>query len=362
MRLVRSEEFYARVGRDGLIGFGEAFMAGDWDADDPAAVLTAFATRMDRLVPKPLQRLRGAYVARHPASDRRSQDNAASNISRHYDLSNEMFEQFLDPTMTYSAAWFAQHPGLGSDPAADRPGPDDLEKAQVAKIERLLDRLGVGEGTRLLEIGSGWGELAIRAAGRGARVTTITLSREQRRLVRERVAEAGLDERVEVRLEDYRAVRGSFDAVVSVEMIEAVGLDHLPEYFEVISRVLAPGGRAGVQAITMAHERMLVTRDTFTWVHKYIFPGGQIPSIEAIEQAGNESGLSITEDFRFGAHYDHTLRLWQERFVERAAEVRRLGFDDTFSRMWVFYLAYSRAGFASGYLDVRQVVLVKEAP
>jgi cyclopropane-fatty-acyl-phospholipid synthase len=355
LQLVRPDTFFARVGRDGLIGFGEAYMAGDWTADDPAAVLTAFAARMDRLVPKPLQSLRRSYVASHPASDRRTGDNSRSNIARHYDLSNELFAQFLDPTMTYSSAWFSQHPDLVGHP----PTSDDLEKAQVAKIERLLDRVGVGEGTRLLEIGSGWGELAIRAARRGAQVTSITLSQEQQALVRDRVAEADLADRVQVRLEDFRAVRGTFDAVVSVEMIEAVGIDHLPEYFATIARVLAPGGRVGVQAITMPHHRVLATRDTFTWVHKYIFPGGQIPSIEAIESAGRAAGLGIEEDFRFGAHYDHTLRLWQEQFTAHVDQVRALGFDDTFVRMWEFYLAYSRAGFASGYLDVRQLVLVK---
>lgn len=353
MRIVRRDDLFARIGRSGLIGFGEAWMAGDWDADDPAQVLTVFAQQMDRLVPIPLQRLRGAYVARQPHQDRGTVDNARWNISRHYDLSNDVFAAFLDPTMTYSSAWF-QHADLD---AGFEPEWADLEKAQVAKIERLLDAAQVTSGTRLLEIGSGWGELAVRAALRGAEVRTITLSSEQLDFARRRVADAGMSDRVSVELMDYRQVSGSYDAVISVEMIEAVGLDHLQDYFDAIARVLAPGGRVAIQAITMADHRMHATRDTYTWVHKYIFPGGLIPSLEEIERRSAASGLALVDDLRIGAHYAQTLRLWEERFLNHWPQIQQLGFDDTFRRMWQFYLAYSRAGFASGYLDVQQLVL-----
>jgi cyclopropane-fatty-acyl-phospholipid synthase len=330
-------------------------MAGDWRSDDLAGLLTVLARRIDRVVPDSWQRLRALYVARHPAAEIGTEANTRNNIARHYDLSNDLFAAFLDPTMTYSSAWFAQHDVEGGQ----RPGWSDLEKAQTAKIDRILDRLDVRPGTRLLEIGTGWGELAIRAARRGASVRSITQSAEQRGLALDRVRELGLGDAVTVDLLDYRAVRGEYDRVVSVEMIEAVGLDYLPTYFETIDRVLAPGGRAAIQAITMADQRMLATRDTFTWVHKYIFPGGLIPSVEAIERACAATGLRLREDFRFGRHYAETLRLWEERFLEAWPRIETLGFDETFRRMWQFYLAYSRAGFASGYLDVRHLVLHK---
>ncbi len=351
--LRRPDDFYARVGRDGLIGFGEAWMAGDWDAPDPAEVLTRLAGGMASLVPKPMQLLRSAYVARMPRTERNTLAGSRSNIARHYDLSNELFAQFLDDSMSYSSALF------------ERPTGDlhwaDLERAQRAKNERLLDRLGVRSGTRLLEIGSGWGGLAIQAAQRGADVRSITLSREQQELATERIERAGVSDRAQIELRDYRELAGCYDAVVSVEMIEAVGGENLPRYFGVIDEVLAPGGRAAIQAITMDDARMRATASTYTWVHKYIFPGGQIPSVEAIERSLTGTDLALVEDFRMGDHYAQTLRLWEERFLAADDAVAALGFDETFRRMWRFYLAYSRAGFASGYLDVRQLLLHKGA-
>lgn len=210
----------------------------------------------------------------------------------------------------------------------------------------------------MLEIGSGWGELAIRAARRGATVRTITLSSEQLALAEQRIAEAGFSDRVEVVLMDYRDLTGEYDAVVSVEMIEAVGHDYWPTYFSTIDRVLAPGGKVAIQAITMPHDRMLATRNTYTWIHKYIFPGGFLPSVEAIDQVVREhTSLRLVERFQFGSHYAETLRLWDEAFLDRREEVLALGFDEVFLRMWHFYLEYSRAGFASGYIDDYQLLL-----
>ncbi|MEV4188079.1 class I SAM-dependent methyltransferase, partial [Streptosporangium canum] len=206
-----------------------------------------------------------------------------------------------------------------------------------------------------LEIGTGWGELALRAARRGAVVVSITLSQEQWELARARVADAGLSDRVEILLADYREVSGGYDAIVSVEMIEAVGARYWPVYFAALERLLAPGGRIAIQAITMPHERMLATLDTHTWVRKYIFPGGMLPSVTAIE--GNLGGLRITDRLSLRADYAETLRLWRERYLERVDAVGALGFDDTFHRMWTLYLAYSEAGFRSRYLDVWQFTL-----
>jgi cyclopropane-fatty-acyl-phospholipid synthase len=191
-------------------------------------------------------------------------------------------------------------------------------------------------------------------------VHSVTLSVEQRELALERVREAGLEHLVTIDICDYRDVQGTFDAVVSVEMIEAVGYQYWPEYFATLDRHLKPGGKVGLQAITMPHDRMVASRDTFTWIHKYIFPGGLIPSVASIEQSVfAHTSLRITDRFAFGQHYAETLRLWRERFEADADEVAGLGFDDTFRKMWSLYLAYSEAGFASGYLDVYQFVFEK---
>lgn len=357
MTINRPEAFAARLGDGGLIGLGESYMAGDWDAADLTAVLEVFAARVGTLVPEPLQKLRALYLPRQPRKERNTEQNTRSNISRHYDLSNELFATFLDETMTYSSALF---PVSGA--ALKDVDWDGLPSAQQAKIDRLLDKAGVGQGSRVLEIGTGWGELALRAAARGATVYSVTLSSEQQELARQRVADAGYADAVTIELKDYRAVEGEYDAVVSVEMIEAVGYEYWATYFQTIERVLAPGGKVAIQAITIGHDRLLATRSSYTWVHKYIFPGGVIPSVRAIEEiTERQTGLRVRERRALGEHYAQTLRLWEERFMARSEEVRGLGFDEIFQRMWLFYLCYSRAGFETGYLDVQQIVLDKPA-
>ncbi len=343
LHLVRPDAFYQRLGAGGLIGFGESFMAGDWIADDVVGVLTVLARRLEKLVPPVLQRFRGLAVHARPGDDRNTVDGARENIHRHYDLSNDLFSLFLDPSMMYSSALFD----------ANRPYDEqDLTEAQHRKADRLLDIAGVRAGSRVVEIGTGWGELAIRAAARGAQVTTTTISHEQAQLARERIAAAGYADRVDVREQDYRDVTGEYDALISVEMIEAVGSDYWPDYFQTIERLLAPGGRAALQAITMPHDRMLASAHTYTWILKYIFPGGQIPSVTAVTEHSQRAGLQVSTRFAFGADYAETLRRWRARFEERADEVDRLGFDSIFRKMWSLYLGYSEAGFRSGYLDV----------
>ncbi|WP_169813126.1 class I SAM-dependent methyltransferase [Nocardia jejuensis] len=345
--------FFARIGSQGLIGFGESYTAGDWTAPDPAAVLTVLATDLAGLVPRPLQRLRAALLAPPPDEEVGTEINARTNIERHYDLSNELFHLFLDETMTYSSALF-RDAEMEAGPVAW----EQLSDAQCRKIDRLLDAAGVRAGTRLLEIGTGWGELCVRAAARGAIVHSVTLSSRQQSLARLRVASAGYADSVSIDLLDYRDIRGSYDAIVSVEMIEAVGYRYWPTYFECLDRLLAPGGRVALQAITMPHDRMRATRNTYTWIQKYIFPGGFLPSTRVIETtAARHTELRVREVHGFGQHYAETLRLWRERFDGRAAEVADIGFDSRFRRMWQFYLAYSEAGFRSGYLDVQHIVL-----
>ncbi|MBL1077150.1 class I SAM-dependent methyltransferase [Nocardia sp. 2] len=345
--------FHARLGQSGLIGFGESYTAGEWTAPDPAAVLTVLACQMPRLVPAALQRFRTTVLPKPPAGELGTTANARTNIEHHYDLSNELFQLFLDDSMTYSAALFPE-----ADLAANTVHWELLHDAQHRKIDRLLDAAGVRAGSRVLEIGTGWGELAVRAAARGALVHSVTLSTRQLESARERVTAAGYADRAHIELCDYRDIRGEFDAIVSVEMIEAVGYRYWPAYFECLDRLLRPGGRVALQAITMPHERMLATRDTYTWIQKYIFPGGFLPSAEAIEDTvTRETSLRVRARSGFGAHYAETLRLWRERFDAHAAEIDVLGFDARFRRLWQFYLAYSEAGFRSGYLDVQHIVL-----
>ncbi len=349
MVIHRPSQFFARLGSDAKIGFGEAYMTGDWDVapgTDLAELLAPFAANVATLVPPPLQRLRGLVERRQPAHERSTRSQARENIRRHYDLSNDLFASFLDETMTYSSALFEAG--------------DDLATAQRRKIDAVLDRAGVGAGSRVLEIGTGWGELAIRAAQRGALVTTLTLSTEQRDLAGARIAAAGVAERVQIVLADYREAVGQYDAIVSVEMIEAVGERYWPEYFATLDRLLRPGGRVGLQSITMPHDRMMATRNSYTWIHKYIFPGGIIPSVHAIEAAlQTHTSLKVAERHDFGPHYATTLRWWRETFLANWSMINGGTFDSVFKRMWEFYLAYCEAGFSSGYLGVSQFTLAR---
>jgi len=353
--LVRPGAFFARLGRDTKIGFGEAYMAGDWRAGpgtDLADLLTPFAARLTALVPQPLQRLRTIVDKAIPPSQENTLDGSRENVRAHYDLSNDLFEAFLDPTMSYSAAWF--------DPSEPVATATRLQEAQLRKIDGVLDYAGVGAGTRLLEIGTGWGALAVRAAQRGALVRSVTLSGEQLAFAARAAAQAGVADRVDLRLQDYRQVQGQFDAIVSVEMIEAVGEAYWPVYFATIDELLAPGGKVSIQAITMAHERVLATRRSFSWIQKYIFPGGIIPSLQSIDETlAAHTSLRVTARRDLGAHYARTLHLWRERFHEQWPRVHELGFDQTFARMWEFYLAYCEAGFRSGYLGVSQLQMTR---
>jgi cyclopropane-fatty-acyl-phospholipid synthase len=352
LEVVRPESLYRRIAENPKIGIGEGYTAGDWragDGTDLAALLLPFAERMTSAVPAALARLRHVVDLPIPEAQRNSITGSRRNIEAHYDLSNELFAAFLDDTMTYSAALF--------DPA--RPyAEQDLADAQLRKVHAILDRAGVGSGARVLEIGTGWGTLAIEAARRGAHVTTVTLSVEQAALAQDRVDSAGLGALVDIRVQDYREVEGSFDAIVSVEMIEAVGEEYWPTYFATLDRLLAPGGVAAIQSILMDHDRYLATRRSFGWIQKHIFPGGLIPSLRAISGTVERSTqLQVSEVHSFGRDYAETLRRWRKDFVARWPEIADRGFDETFRRTWEFYLAYCEAGFDSGYLDVAQIRL-----
>jgi len=352
LQVNRPADLFRRLETHPKIGLGEAFMAGDWQAGpetDLADLLEPFAARVERLLPRPVLALRGIVERAIPHHHRNTPDGARANIAAHYDLSNDLFAGFLDETMTYSSALFDD-----SLPWEEQ----DLASAQHRKIDAALDAAGVGPGTTMLEIGTGWGELALRAAARGASVTSITLSREQQALARERAQARGLSGRVDVRLCDYREVTGSYDAIVSIEMIEAVGEEFWPAYLESIDRLLAPGGAAVIQAILMDHQRYLATRNSFGWIQKHIFPGGLIPSLVGLEDvATRHTSLRVKGIHTFGGHYAHTLRRWRRTFGENWPQIATHGFDEVFRRQWEFYLAYCEAGFATGYLDVAQITL-----
>jgi cyclopropane-fatty-acyl-phospholipid synthase len=350
LEVVRPKALHERMGHNPKIGLGEAYMAGDWrvaDGSDLGEALTPFAARLTALVPEPWWKLRIFVDTKIPHRHKNTPEGSRRNIGAHYDLSNDLFATFLDPTMTYSSAMF--------DPERPAAG-QDLEQAQYLKLDAILDQAGVTAGSRVLEIGTGWGALAIRAAGRGAHVTTVTLSTEQLEMAQGRVSAAGVADMVDIRLQDYRAVTGQFDAIVSVEMIEAVGEEFWPTYFSKIDSLLAPGGKVAIQAILMPHQRMLATRKSFGWIQKYIFPGGLIPSYEAIENTvAAHTTLRVTQRHDFGQDYAETLRRWRASFTRHRQAVEQLGFDENFMRMWEFYLAYSEAGFASDYLQVSQI-------
>jgi cyclopropane-fatty-acyl-phospholipid synthase len=278
---------------------------------------------------------------------RNTLEKSKENIQAHYDLSNDFYRTFLDPTMTYSSALFRE-------PA------ESLEQAQLNKIDRILDLAGVGEGDHVLEIGSGWGALALRAAQRGSRVKTITLSEEQFAYARDLFDREGVSDRVDIALEDYRIQTGQYDAVLSCEMIEAVGREYLDSYFQIVSQSLKPGARAVIQAITIPDERYESYSSGCDWIQKHIFPGGHLPSPGAIRRhMANAGDASVLVMHRFGHSYAQTLRHWADAFNAAEARVDSLGFDASFRRKWNYYLSYCEAGFEADLIDVQHVVIEK---
>jgi len=354
LEVLRPDALVRRIADNPKIGIGEGYMAGDWRAQegtDLADLLLPFAERITTAVPPTLARMRRLVDRPIPRLERNSSTGSRRNVEAHYDLSNDLFGAFLDDTMNYSAAMFDD-----SRPFAAQ----SLDEAQQRKMTAVLDLANVRDGSRVLEIGTGWGSLAIEAARRGASVTTVTLSARQAELARRRVAEAGLQQAVDVRVQDYREVTGSFDAIVSVEMIEAVGEEYWPTYFAALDRLLAPGGTVAIQAIVMAHDRYRATRRSYGWIQKHIFPGGLIPSLHAItDVTAHHTSLRVDRVHTFGRHYGETLRRWRHTFAAAWPTISALGFDETFRRKWEFYLAYSEAGFDSGYLDVAQIRLAR---
>jgi cyclopropane-fatty-acyl-phospholipid synthase len=346
---------FARTLKSGDIGFAEGFIAGEWDTPDLTALLTLLIANRDALERVVYGSWWGSLLhrARH-ALNRNSRRGSARNIHAHYDLGNAFYAQWLDPTMSYSSAWFEGDP---SRPLAD---------AQHAKMRRALAEAGVTRGARVLEIGCGWGGLAEMAARDfDARLTGVTLSSEQLRWARRRLAATGCADRCDLRLQDYRDLgaefeRRPFDAIVSIEMFEAVGRDFWDGYFETLRRCLKPGGRACIQSITIRDdlfERYLRSTD---FIQQYVCPGGLLPSVPQFEAQAARFGFRVERHLSFGLDYAETLRRWRAAFSAREANVRDLGFDTRFMRIWTFYLAYCEAAFMLRNTDVVQFTLRRD--
>ncbi|MBI5257129.1 MAG: class I SAM-dependent methyltransferase [Burkholderiales bacterium] len=337
--------------RSGDIGFAERYIAGDWSTGDLVALLRLFIVNRDAIEGVVYGGWWGRLLHRlRHLVNRNSRAGSRRNIHAHYDLGNAFYRLWLDETMSYSSAWFDGHPDQA------------MPQAQQAKVRRALAQCGVAPGERVLEIGCGWGglaELAVREAG--AQVTGVTLSSEQLAYARQRLADAGLGDRAELRLQDYRDIGDApFDAIVSIEMFEAVGREYWAGYFAAIGRLLKPGGRACIQTITIRDDlfdRYVAGTD---FIQQYIFPGGLLPSAEAFRAEAAAAGLRVVDQFAFGADYAETLRRWRADFQRQEQAVRALGFDTRFVRTWDFYLAYCEAAFATGNTDVMQFTLQRD--
>jgi len=348
--VVKDTRLFGRVAREGELGFCEAYLDGWWESPNLQTFLDVLLTSsqwVNRSFPG-ARLFRAAQQVGH-WMNRNSRRQARRNIAYHYDLGNAFYSRWLDGTMTYSSALF------------ERPD-EPLEAAQTRKYAAVCDRIGVGPDAHLLEIGCGWGGFAEFAAReRGARVTGLTISREQHDYARRRIFEAGLAERVEILLQDYRDERGSYDGVASIEMIEAVGEKYWPLYFDTVRDRLKPGAQATIQVITVPDSMFATYRKTVDFFQRYIFPGGMLPSPGALDAQISRAGLDKVGAVSFGESYSETLRRWNARFQAAWSEIEPLGFDERFRRMWTFYLSGCAAGFLTNTIDVAQVTMRRPA-
>ncbi len=345
---VKDFSFMRRVFASGAIGFAEGYMAGEWDTPDLPGLLEVLSLNFDRLQAlvdgKPLMRLVNGVLH---LMRRNTRAGSRRNIHAHYDLGEAFYGAWLDPSMTYSSAVFSQ-PGAS------------LQTAQEAKYAAIARSIDIRPDHRVLEIGCGWGGFAEHVAGKvGARFTGVTISKAQHDYAKKRMFEQGLADRADILLTDYRDVQGRFDRVVSIEMFEAVGEAYWPAYFAKVAEVLAPGGRAGLQIITIKDELFGHYRRHTDFIQKYVFPGGMLPSESRLMQEVAGAGLTWQSVARYGEDYAHTLSHWASRFQAAWRAITELGFDERFRRLWLFYLGYCEAGFRTGRTDVIQVSLAK---
>ncbi|HLD68230.1 MAG TPA: cyclopropane-fatty-acyl-phospholipid synthase family protein [Pseudomonas sp.] len=349
---VRDPAFWGLVAGNGSIGAGEAYIHGHWSTPDLTAVIRLFVSNLEvldslerglALLGRPL--IRGLHWL-----NRNTRKGSRKNIEAHYDLGNTLFEQFLDPTMMYSAAQFLS-------PS------DSLEQAQLNKLERICQKLALTPEDHLLEIGTGWGSMALYAAQQyGCRVTTTTLSRQQFAYTQARIEALGLQDRVTLLLEDYRDLRGQYDKLVSIEMIEAVGHPFLSTYFKRCAQLLKPQGLMLLQAITIRDQRYEQAKGTVDFIQRYIFPGGALPSVhKMLEIVSRDTDMNLHHMEDFGLHYARTLRLWHDNLRLARPKLEQLGYDQYFYRLWEFYLCYCEGGFIERSIGTAQLLLAKPA-
>lgn len=347
---VHSPRFYRALAGQGSVGAAEAFMDGDWDCNDLVGLVRLLVRNRDLLdaMERGPARIGGWAMRGLNALRRNTRSGARRNIAAHYDLGNDFFRLFLSADLMYSSALYAgEH--------------ESLETASTRKLERICEKLDLSQNDHVVEIGTGWGGFAIHAARtRGCRVTTTTISREQHALATQRVAEAGLQDRISVLLSDYRDLQGQFDKLVSIEMVEAIGPQYLDSYFATLARLLKADGLALVQAITIEDHRYQQAVQSVDFIKRFIFPGSFIPSIAAMLAAKTRSSdLALVHLEDFGSSYARTLEAWRQRFLGNREAVRAQGFDERFLRMWEFYLAYCEGGFRERSIGVAQLLMAK---
>jgi cyclopropane-fatty-acyl-phospholipid synthase len=347
--IIRENRFFRRVMLAGEIGFGETYMDGDWTTDDLPGLLTMLAASAELVDDRSLVSAtlgRWLNYLRHKLRAN-TITGSARNIHDHYDLSNEFFASFLDPSMTYSAAMF-------------RNQNESLEQAQHNKLQMMLEKAQIQRNDQVLEIGCGWGSFAIEAARQtGCRVTGITLSHEQLKLAQQRVHEAGLADQIDLKICDYRHISGQYDKIISIEMLEAVGHSGLKPFFRACDQALRPGGRAVIQVITIPDRKYASYRFSSDWIRKHIFPGGHLPSLGAMSMALSNSSLTLSRLETFGLDYARTLDFWRRKLLEQQQRILDFGYDESFLRKWEYYFAYCQAGFTNRIIDVLQLELEK---
>ncbi|MEL7276107.1 MAG: cyclopropane-fatty-acyl-phospholipid synthase family protein [Pseudomonadota bacterium] len=343
---VSNTDVFARAVREGDLGVPEAYMDGWWDTPDLQALLDVMmANTVEVIRGMPGMSLVRMYERMRFWLQSNSKSQAKRNISYHYDLGNDFYGLWLDDTMTYSSALFTDWQ-------------ESLETAQTRKYASMCDRIGVQPGDHILEIGCGWGGFAEYAAReRGAHVTGLTISQQQHDYARERIARAGLSDRVSIEMRDYRDERGTYDGIASIEMFEAVGERYWPTYFNAVRERLKPGSKGVFQIITMPDELFPTYRKSVDFIQKYIFPGGMLPCDSVLRTQIADAGLRLDGTFEFGLSYSETLRRWHERFNAQWERIAEMGFDDRFQRMWNFYLTSCAASFQTGVTDVTQVTV-----
>ena len=345
---IHNSGIFERLLREGQLGFCDAYLDGQWSTPDLQAFMDYIHADNDEVFDSfPGQKLVQLYERFRFRMQGNSKGQARKNISYHYDLGNDFYGLWLDKTMTYSSAIFAD-------------GQESLEKAQTTKYASMVDQMGVKAGDHVLEIGCGWGGFAEYAAKeRGLNVTCLTISKEQIKYSQDRITAAGLQDLVTFKLQDYRDETGVYDGIASIEMFEAVGEKYWPSYFKTIHDRLKPGAQATLQIITVRNDRFDVYRKSVDFIQKYIFPGGMLPSPAVLAQQVEKAGLNVVKSIEFGESYSQTLRRWHDTFNDKWDQVVAMGFDDRFRRMWNFYLTSCAATFHYGNCDVTQITISK---